>query len=247
MEFKTNVIRPVECFREGWDLIKDRYWLFFGITAIGMLLGGVVPLGIIIGSMICGIYYSLFKRMDGLPVEFGDLFKGFDYFVPSLIVTLFIIVPTFVLVMVAEIFNVVMFLSLKGGRMSPNQLESFFITYLVVFSIFMLIMGLLLACLHALIMFAYPLIVEHKLSGLDAFKLSAKACWQNLNGILGIILIEFVLGFAGILVCGVGAYFVMPLSFAAVAVAYRKVFPAAGRADNMPPSPPKFVNQSQYQ
>ena len=25
IEFKTGVIRPVKCMREGWELIKDQY------------------------------------------------------------------------------------------------------------------------------------------------------------------------------------------------------------------------------
>ncbi len=36
-EFNTGVIRPVECMKEGWELIKDEYWLFLGITFVGML------------------------------------------------------------------------------------------------------------------------------------------------------------------------------------------------------------------
>ncbi len=36
IEFKTGVIRPIECFKEGWELIKDQYWLFMGISVVGM-------------------------------------------------------------------------------------------------------------------------------------------------------------------------------------------------------------------
>jgi hypothetical protein len=33
LEFRTGVIKPLECIKEGWALIKDQYWLFFGIFA----------------------------------------------------------------------------------------------------------------------------------------------------------------------------------------------------------------------
>ena len=54
-EFQTGVIRPIECMKEGWDLIKDQYWLILGITTVGMLIGSFIPLGIGIGAMFCGI------------------------------------------------------------------------------------------------------------------------------------------------------------------------------------------------
>src|SRR5687768_1321721 len=93
IEFKTGVIRPVECMKEGWELIKDEYWLIFAITLVGMLIGGLIPLGIGIGAMFCGIYFVLLKKMNSERIEFGDLFKGFEYFLPGLIVTLVIIIP----------------------------------------------------------------------------------------------------------------------------------------------------------
>ncbi len=39
-EFKTGVIRPVECFKEGWELIKSQYWMLFAVTLVGAMLGG---------------------------------------------------------------------------------------------------------------------------------------------------------------------------------------------------------------
>ena len=45
-EFNRGVISPMECIKEGWALIKDQYWLFFGITLVGMLIGGAVPVAV---------------------------------------------------------------------------------------------------------------------------------------------------------------------------------------------------------
>ena len=42
-DFHQGVIRPVDCLKEGWALIKDQYWLFFGISLVGLLIGGAVP------------------------------------------------------------------------------------------------------------------------------------------------------------------------------------------------------------
>ncbi len=47
MEYKSGAVRPVESISEGWNLIKDAYWLFFAMTllAIIMLIIGAVILG----------------------------------------------------------------------------------------------------------------------------------------------------------------------------------------------------------
>lgn len=247
MEFRTGVIRPVECFKQGWELIKDQYWLFFAITLVGMILGSFIPI-IGVGVMFCGIYYCLLQKINGQTVSFEGLFKGFNYLVPSLIVTLVIIIPTFVLMffMYGSMFAVIFALTNQRGRLDDSAFP-------VLFGTMMLegvIMGLLLGCLHALIMFAYPLIVEHNLSGGDAFKTSARAVWRNLNGVIGLIVCEFVLGLIGYMLCGIGLYLVMPIMFAGVLVAYRQVFPPNANsfaANNQPPAPPQFVNRSQWQ
>ena len=64
-EFNVGVIKPVECMKEGWELIKDQYWLFVGITFVGMLIGGFIPFGIGVGAMFCGIYYTMIQKLDG--------------------------------------------------------------------------------------------------------------------------------------------------------------------------------------
>ena len=60
-DFRVGVIKPVECIKEGWALIKDQYWLFFGISIVGILIGGAVPI-VLIGPMMAGIFLCLFQR-----------------------------------------------------------------------------------------------------------------------------------------------------------------------------------------
>jgi hypothetical protein len=241
-EFRTGVIRPVECFKEGYELIKDQYWLFVGIVLVGMLIGSVIPLGIGLGAMFCGIYYCLFQKMNGQPVQFEGLFKGFNYFVPGLVATLILIVPAVILALFvyASMFAV-MFASMdRRGNISPTAIWGIMGTMFVE----MIALWLVLGSLHVFLMFAYPLIVEKNMSGWDAFKLSARAGWANLSGVVGLILIEFLLGFASYIltffILGFGVYLVMPIMFAGVLVAYRKVFPATENFSTPPPPPHAF-------
>ena len=53
--FKRNAVEPIECIKAGFELIKSQYWLFMGISVVGMIIGSVVPLGILMGPMMCGI------------------------------------------------------------------------------------------------------------------------------------------------------------------------------------------------
>jgi uncharacterized membrane protein len=171
--------------------------------------------------------------MNGQKVEFEGLFKGFNYFVQGLIATLIIIIPSViaVLFLYGSIIAVFVASTDSRGRIS-DEAGFLLIGTMLVEGVGI---GLLLGCLHALVMFAYPLIVDKNMSGFDAFKLSARAVWKNLSGVVGLIVCEFVLGLIGYLMLGIGLYLVMPIMFAGVLVAYRKVFPET-RNFNQPPN-----------
>ena len=84
----TRAVRPVECLRAGWDLVKGDYWLLLGITFVGGLIAGLAPLGVMMGPMMCGIYFCPVSPGPRPPIRFEMLFDGFEHFVPSLIATL---------------------------------------------------------------------------------------------------------------------------------------------------------------
>ena len=172
-DFRTGVIRPVECFKEGWELIKDEYWLIFAITLVGVLIGSLIPFAIALGAMYCGIYYVLLQKMNGQPVKFEDLFKGFNYFVPSLVATLILIVPVIIFTIITYIsmFSILFTTTDSRGVIKPEAIYTLYGTLIVEGIVF----GLILGCIQAFIMFTYPLIVERNLSGMEAFKTSARA------------------------------------------------------------------------
>ncbi len=233
-EFQTGVIRPIECMKEGWELIKDQYWLILGITTVGMLIGSFIPLGIGIGAMFCGIYYVLLRKMNAEPFEFGDLFKGFNYFVPGLIISLVVVIPALISIFVvyASVAAFIFTSINSNGTFNEAVIYGMFATIFVE----AVVIALITSSLHALIMFAYPLVVDRNLNGIEAFKLSVKAVWANLSGVVGIILVEFVMGLIAAFIPIVGIYLVLPIMFAGVLVAYRRVFPSQETFDQ-PPSP----------
>lgn len=105
-------------------------------------------------------------------------------------------------------------------------------------AVFFLIIMAVAIIVSIFFMFAFPLIADRNLSGVDAVKLSIKAGKANFGGILGLLLLNAGLGVVGVLCCYVGAFFVMPVSFASYAIAYSRVFPALSQNFASPPPPP---------
>lgn len=238
-EFQSNAVEPMECLRTGWALVRDQYWLFVGMSAVGVIIGSVVPFGILLGPMMCGIYLALFKTRRGQPIEFNTLFKGFDYFGDSVVATLLHMIPIVVVFVPGYIaFYVGLFFVMPqpGAQGDPSGMFAFF----AIFAVFWFIMILLLILVSVAFTFAYPLIVDRRLSGVNAVKLSIKAAKANFWRLLGLLLLNGVLNFAGILLCYVGVFFVLPITFGAIARAHEQVFGLSDFQPNLPPPPPTF-------
>src|ERR1043165_8445494 len=128
--FRRNAVEPVQCIKGGWETIKNHYWLFVGMTLVAIIIGSAVPLGILLGPMMCGLYMALFKTRRGEPIEFGTLFKGFDYFGQSVVAALLHTIPIIAVIVPAYIlFYVSMFVSMAaanaGGGSEPNPAPFF--------------------------------------------------------------------------------------------------------------------------
>lgn len=241
--FRRNVVEPVSCIKGGWELIKNQYWLFVGMTLIGLLIGGVVPI-VLMGPMMCGLNLAFLKTRRGEPIEFGTLFKGFDYFGQSVIAAVLHTIPVVVIVVPAYIlFYVFMFVSIaasSSGGGDPNPAALFGV--MAMFGLFWLVVVAIIIIISIGFLFVYPLIVDRKLSAIDAIKLSFRAALSNFWRLLGMVLLTSVMTFVGLLACYIGAFLVMPIGYAAIAKAYEQVFgldEGVGFA-NVPPPPPVF-------
>lgn len=233
LEFNAGAIHPIECVKEAWTLIKDEYWMLFAVSLVGALLGAV-SMYILIGAMICGIFYCYLKKIDGGRVEFEDLWIGFKYFWPSLLVTLAFVVPLVIwmIVLFVTLYLPLITMAIVGEKGNEGAiLGTFFVALLVD-----LVIAVIMTLIHSLLIFSFPLVVDRNLSGWDAMKLSARASLKNMAGIGGLILVNFGLILAGELAFCVGLYLVIPILTATNLVAYRKVFPALNVCNlNTPP------------
>lgn len=231
-EFRTGVINPIECVKEGFELIKRDYWVLFAVGLVGGLVGGGT-MYVLAGAMICGIFIAYLNAIDGRSVKFDDLWKGMPFFGQGLIAILVLIVPAFAYYIFVY---VTMIVAVFGGGAAMGEAGA--LGALVVVGIIDLVVLIVMTCFHTLLSFTFPLIVDRGLSAIDAMKVSARAVRQNLGGVAGIVAVNFVLMFAGLLAFCIGMYFIIPIMVAANVVAYRRVFPALTQRANLEPPPP---------
>lgn len=242
--YRRNAVQPVECIKGGWELIKGQYWMIFAMCLVGYMVASAVPLGILMGPMMCGLFLTFFKIRRGEPFEFGTLFKGFEYFGQSVVATLLHFIPIMIIVVPAYILFYVFFLvsMVAQGGNEPNPAAMFGV--MLLFFLFWLVVIVLIMIISIGFTFVYPLIVDRKMQGIDAVKLSFKAAMANFWRLLGLVMLNFVLGCVGLLLCIFGVYLVIPISYSAVAVAYEQVFglsDGSELAPNVPPPPPVFT------
>jgi len=75
---------------QGWDLVKQD-WLLFGLMAVVFFFIQVVPF-VLQGALTVGFHFAVMRKILTGRLDFADLFKGFDYFVPALVASLIIAV-----------------------------------------------------------------------------------------------------------------------------------------------------------
>lgn len=240
--FRRNAVEPIECINRAWVLVKDQYWLFVGMTAIAIVIGSAIPLGILMGPMMCGLYLSFFKKRRGEPIELGTLFKGFDYFGPAVVATLLHVIPILAIVIPAYIvFYVVFILSMtvQGNEPNPGAM----LGLLGMFTMFWIVMFFVIIVISIGFTFVYPLLVDRKMAAIDAIKISFKAAMANFWRLLLLMILTGLLTIAGVVLCYVGVFLAFPVTYGALAMAYEQVFGLAEPGDivpNVPPPPPSF-------
>lgn len=225
--FARADISPVDYLREAWARVKSQYGLFLGITAVGLLLGSAAPLGLLLGPMMCGIYLCYRKLALGQPVAFDMLFKGFDHFSEAFIASLLMLAASLVVMIPLMIVMFAsMFLGVLGSATAPEGAAQagFGVAGCLLFAGAMLLVMLASALISLFFTFAFPLIMDRGLPGMEAVKLSFRAARANLGGLLMLALVNFALTCAGLLCCYVGALLILPITFGTHWICYERVF-----------------------
>ena len=233
IEFRTGRVSSREMFSEARALMSGHFWIMVGICLLGLIVGGVAPFGVLMGPMMCGIFMCWFAIMRNEKPTFSLLFEGFDVFMESLVATLIqlgISMLTMVLAFVVMAVGGVALLAVAGagGGQPGGNAEA--AMGLLTIGAFVFFYGLIIGgsiLVGALFAFTWPLIVDYRLSGLEAVKLSARAAWANLGNVFRLMILNVVVVAVAAVFCYLPVFLVFPIVFGSQAVLYRRIFPAA--------------------
>ena len=181
------------CFNQAWETYKKHLLLLTGATLVAMILTSV-SLGILTGPITAGLITLIFKLMDNDPdAKFEDIFSQFGTFI-----------TTFLLCLAWSAAGVIAFLILTLVPL-VGQLAS-------------MVLGL------GLCIFLTFAVLQAALKGMDfiqasqsAFEMIKKDFWI----LICYVAVAEILGNIGIIACGIGVVFTMPMFFLMLATAYR--------------------------
>ncbi|HQX54316.1 MAG TPA: hypothetical protein PLP07_00210 [Pyrinomonadaceae bacterium] len=253
IEFYSGAIDASGCVSNGWNLVKQNYGLFLGITLVAMIIAGCIPCFslFLVGPIMGGVFYAVLREMRGEPIEFGMMFKGFEKFVPLMVIGIIQSIPEIVgqgIRFTVDIGRIGL-LGGDGGSdreffQSSDQGLAIAGGVLIILAIVGVLFMLLAVVWRVLLVFAIPLAMEHDLGPVDAMKLSAKAATSNVGGLVVLFIFEALVALLGFLMLCVGLFFVMPIIYAANAFAYRQVFPLIEQNFQITPPPPTIYGSS---
>lgn len=249
-QYLKGAIDASGCISNAWEMIKPNYWLFFGISLLTYILIACIPClnVVLVGPVMGGVYYTSFRAMRGEPIEFGMMFKGFEKFVPLMAVGLVQSIPSIIYQgfdISIRVSNVGLEQILRGrggeGDGTGLAIAGGYLAVIIVVSLILVILSIVWAISFA---FAVPIMVENDNIGvMEALKLSARAAWSNVGGIIVLAILCMLVGFVGMIALCIGFFFVLPVIWVSWAFAYRQVFPDLGPSPAYryePPSPESY-------
>jgi uncharacterized membrane protein len=165
----------------GWRMVQADLGNIVLISLIFVLLSGVP---FIQGALIAGFHFYFLKRLLGRPAEFADLFKGFNFFIPTLVASL--IIGLFVF----------------GG------------------TLLCIIPGLVIAAMYK---FTYLFIIDKRMDFWPAMQASHAVAKNDYFGFTMFLLLTALVNMLGFLCCIVGLLVSIPVTFAAITIAYQEL------------------------
>jgi hypothetical protein len=249
IQFQTGAVDAGACVSNAWEQIKMNYGLYLGVAVVAMVLTGCIPCFnlFLVGPIMGGVYYFVLRDMRREPVDFGMMFKGFEKFVPLMVIGLIQAVPG---IIVQCLQFGVRLGELGLGSGSKNGDYDFFQSsgpelpiaqgLLIVLGLVIVVIAIFAMVWALMFSFAIPLAMEHDLGPVDALRLSARAAMANIGGLILLVIFEALVGLIGLLLCGIGLILIStPIMYVANVFAYRQVFPMAVRSElNFTPPPP---------
>lgn len=186
--------------KRGFDLYKENIATLLIATLLASIIS-CVTVGILAGPMMAGltlITLRLVDRQEPKP-EIGDLFKGFSFFVPTLVFVILLVVV---------------------------QLIGSFILGLFPF-IGVLLSSLFSMALNTAVLFTMFYIVDRNMDVVAAIQKSFDVVKSNFWIFLGLSIVASVVSMLGIIACVIGVIVTAPMYLTTIAIVYRDLHPAS--------------------
>lgn len=232
----SGAINAGDCIANGWSLVTQNFGIYLTTSLLAILIIVCVPCVnvLLVGPIMGGIYFMMLRSMRGEPVDFGMMFKGFEQFLPLMVVGFVVSIPDIGFQGVQFIVDIN---DLFRGSGIPAGDATFFqgdasvdrgLAQLWLLAGVAFAFGLFGFIWKIMLFFAVPLAMEYKLGPLDAMKLSVSAAMSNMGGLILLTILEVLVAIVGVLALCVGIFVAIPVIWAANAFAYRQVFPYQG-------------------
>jgi uncharacterized membrane protein len=221
-EIRKVSIDPIGLLRRGKDLLGDQYWLFLVVCWLAVIIGSMVPFGIVMGPLMVGVYLCLREREQGKPFELGTLFNGFERFIDAFIAVLLQLVIGFVVLIPVIVALIIVAFVIVAAENNATDIAAVAGVVGGIVLVPLIFITVLLAYLPSV--FCFQLIADRGVTGLQAIMLSIKAAWKNL---FGLILFQIVVGIISAILsmlCFFPVVFFFPIAVSAAFVLYRDIF-----------------------
>ena len=80
--------------RAGWEIVTSDFWMFVLMALVFFIINTALPL-FLQGPLMVGFHFACMRKMISGRLDVGDLFKGFNFFVPAFLAMVVISVFTF--------------------------------------------------------------------------------------------------------------------------------------------------------
>ena len=251
-QYQKSAIDAGACVSQAWELVKRNLGLYVGAGLVTLILLSCSPFlnVFLMGPMMGGIAYLVLRDLRDEPIDFGMLFKGFEKFLPLMLVGLIQAVPAIIFQVSQYIFDISSWIGVptaqssefyQGDVVGRSIFQTGALTGLVIVFVCYFIFQ---ALWNAALTFAVPLIVERNTPLGDAITLSLGAVFSNLGGLIVLVILNMLVGLLGFIACFVGLFVAVPVTWVSYVIAYRQVFPPIDEPNlnREPPSPDAYGN-----
>ena len=243
----------IGCLTRGYELVKENFGTLFvgaliycGIQFGVRMLGSIPLLGIVFktanfvcaGPLLAGLFYLSIRVNRGGPAEVSEVFSGFRRGFGQLFLANFV---QFLVLVICFLPIIILFgaklISLFGQLQSlqsgttpdPAAIQALAATLL---PLMVSALPIALVCaLPAMYLsvcwyFTLPLIIDQRMDFIAAMKTSWRMVNKHWFMVFGLIALLSLLNLVGLMCC-VGVLFTLPVSLAALMIAYETIFCAA--------------------